>query len=140
MGMEAILFGIFLFLLVVNVPIGVALGLSGIAALVFGDMPTPPLVVAQRMFTAVDSFPFMAIPFFMIAGGFMETGGMSRRLVDFAKSLVGSLPGGLGIITVIASAFFFFFFCSNTATVAAIGSIMIPAIVKACYPLDVASA
>ena len=71
MGMEVILFGVFVFLLVVNVPIGVALGLSGIAALVFGDMPTPPLVVAQRMFTAVDSFPFMAIPFFMIAGGFM---------------------------------------------------------------------
>lgn len=140
MGMEAILFGVFIILLVVNVPIGVALGLSGIAALVFGDMATPPLVVAQRMFTSVDSFPFMAIPFFMIAGGFMETGGMSRRLVDFAKSLVGSLPGGLGIITVVASAFFAALSGSNPATVAAIGSIMIPAMVKAGYPLDVAAA
>lgn len=140
MGMEAILFGIFVILLIVNVPIGVALGLSGIAALLFGDMPTPPLVVAQRMFTAVDSFPFMAIPFFMIAGGFMETGGMSRRLVDFAKALVGTIPGGLGIITVIASAFFAALSGSNPATVAAIGSIMIPAMVKAGYPLDVAAA
>ncbi len=140
MGMESILFLVFLFLLIINVPIGVALGLSGIAALLFGDMPTPPLVVAQRMFTAVDSFPFMAIPFFMIAGGFMETGGMSRRLVDFAKALVGSVPGGLGIITVIASAFFAALSGSNPATVAAIGSIMIPAMVKAGYPLDVAAA
>jgi len=139
-GMEAILFGVFVILLLVNVPIGVALGLSGIAALLFGDMPTPPLVVAQRMFTAVDSFPFMAIPFFMIAGGFMETGGMSRRLVEFAKSLVGTIPGGLGIITVIASAFFAALSGSNPATVAAIGSIMIPAMVKAGYPLDVAAA
>ncbi len=77
MPMEAILFVVFVGLLVINVPIGVALGLSGIASLLLGDMATPPLVVAQRMFTAVDSFPFMAIPFFMIAGGFMETGGMS---------------------------------------------------------------
>lgn len=140
MGMESILFLVFFFLLVINVPIGVALGLSGIAALVFGDMPTPPLVVAQRMFTSVDSFPFMAIPFFMIAGGFMETGGMSRRLVEFAKALVGTVPGGLGIITVIASAFFAALSGSNPATVAAIGSIMIPAMVKAGYPLDVAAA
>ena len=140
MSMEAILFITFVFLLVINIPIGAALGLSCIAALVFGDMPTPPLVVAQRMFTSVDSFPFMAIPFFMIAGGFMETGGMSRRLVEFAKALVGTIPGGLGIITVVASAFFAALSGSNPATVAAIGSIMIPAMVKAGYPLDVAAA
>ena len=140
MSMEAILFISFVLLLVINIPIGAALGLSCIAALVFGDMPTPPLVVAQRMFTSVDSFPFMAIPFFMIAGGFMETGGMSRRLVEFAKALVGTIPGGLGIITVVASAFFAALSGSNPATVAAIGSIMIPAMVKAGYPLDVAAA
>ena len=140
MSMEATLFLSFVFLLVINIPIGAALGLSCIAALVFGDMPTPPLVVAQRMFTSVDSFPFMAIPFFMIAGGFMETGGMSRRLVEFAKALVGTIPGGLGIITVVASAFFAALSGSNPATVAAIGSIMIPAMVKAGYPLDVAAA
>ncbi|MFZ5754214.1 MAG: TRAP transporter large permease subunit, partial [Bacillota bacterium] len=67
--MSLLLFGTLLVLLVLNIPIGVALGLSSITALVFGNMPTPPLVVAQRMFTAVDSFPFMAIPFFMLAGG-----------------------------------------------------------------------
>jgi len=137
---ELILFGVFVLLLAVNVPIAVALGLAGIVALIFGDMPTPPLLIAQRMFTAVDSFPFMAIPFFMIAGGFMETGGMSRRLVEFAKALVGSLKGGLGIITVLACAFFAALSGSNPATVAAIGSLMIPAMVSAGYPLTFAAA
>jgi len=138
--MEVILFGVFVLLLVINVPIGVSLGLAGIAALAFGTMPTPPLLIAQRMFTALDSFPFMAIPFFMIAGGFMETGGMSRRLVDFAKSMIGSFRGGLGIITVLACAFFAALSGSNPATVAAIGSIMIPAMVHAGYPLGFSAA
>lgn len=138
--MEIILFAVFVALLASNVPIAVSLGLAGIVSLIFGDMPTPPLVVAQRMFTAVDSFPFMAIPFFMIAGGFMETGGMSRRLVDFAKALIGSVRGGLGIITVLACAFFAALSGSNPATVAAIGSIMVPAMVKAGYPLPFSAA
>jgi C4-dicarboxylate transporter DctM subunit len=138
--MEAILFGAFVVLLLINVPIAMSLGLAGIAALVFGDMPTPPLLIAQRMFTALDSFPFMAIPFFMIAGGFMETGGMSRRLVDFAKSLIGEVKGGLAIITVVASAFFAALSGSNPATVAAIGSIMIPAMTSAGYPLAFSAA
>lgn len=138
--MEWILFGILVGLLLLNIPIAVSLGLATIFALVFGDIPTPPLVVAQRMFTAIDSFPYMAIPFFMLAGGLMETGGMSKRLIEFAKTLVGNLPGGLGIITVVASAFFAALSGSNPATVAAIGSIMIPAMVKAGYPKDFAAA
>lgn len=138
--MELILFGVFVLLLAINVPIAIALGMAGIMALIFGEMPTPPLVVAQRMFTALDSFPFMAIPFFMIAGGFMETGGMSRRLVDFAKALIGPVKGGLGIITVLACAFFAALSGSNPATVAAIGSIMIPAMVEAGYPLSFSAA
>ncbi len=138
--MELILFGVFVLLLAINVPIAIALGMAGIMALILGDMPTPPLVVAQRMFTALDSFPFMAIPFFMIAGGFMETGGMSRRLVEFAKALIGPVKGGLGIITVLACAFFAALSGSNPATVAAIGSIMIPAMVEAGYPLSFSAA
>lgn len=138
--MAALLFGTLLVLLIINIPIGVALGLASITALVFGNMPTPPLVVAQRMFTAVDSFPFMAIPFFMLAGGIMESGGISRRLIDFAKACVGTVPGGLAIITVIASAFFGAISGSNPATVAAIGGIMIPAMMRAGYPKDFASA
>ncbi len=138
--MEFILFGSFLILLVLNIPIAVALGLSGIIALIFGDMPTPPLLIAQRMFTSLDSFPFMAIPFFMLAGGFMEQGGMSRRLVNFAQALIGSVKGGLGIITIVSCAFFAALSGSNPATVAAIGSIMIPAMIQAGYPLSFAAA
>ncbi|GAB4369632.1 MAG: TRAP transporter large permease [Spirochaetales bacterium] len=138
--MEYILFGSFIILLVLNVPIAISLGMAGIIALVFGDMPTPPLLIAQRMFTSLDSFPFMAIPFFMLAGGFMEQGGMSRRLVNFAQAIVGSLKGGLGIITIVSSAFFAALSGSNPATVAAIGSIMIPAMIKAGYPMSFAAA
>ncbi|MFQ3619307.1 MAG: TRAP transporter large permease [Spirochaetales bacterium] len=138
--MEYILFGSFAILLVLNIPIAISLGMAGIIALVFGDMPTPPLLIAQRMFTSLDSFPFMAIPFFMLAGGIMEQGGMSRRLVNFAQAIVGSLKGGLGIITVVSCAFFAALSGSNPATVAAIGSIMIPAMIQAGYPLSFAAA
>ncbi len=138
--MEYILFGSFIILLVLNIPIAIALGTAGIIALVFGDMPTPPLLIAQRMFTSLDSFPFMAIPFFMLAGGFMEQGGMSRRLVNFARAIVGSLKGGLGIITIVSCAFFAALSGSNPATVAAIGSIMIPAMIQAGYPMSFATA
>ena len=138
--MEYILFGSFAILLVLNIPIAIALGMAGIIALVFGDMPTPPLLIAQRMFTSLDSFPFLAIPFFMLAGGFMEQGGMSRRLINFAQAIVGSLKGGLGIITIVSCAFFAALSGSNPATVAAIGSIMIPAMIQAGYPLSFAAA
>lgn len=138
--MEYILFGSFVILLALNIPIAISLGMAGIIALVFGDMPTPPLLIAQRMFTSLDSFPFMAIPFFMLAGGFMEQGGMSRRLVNFAQAIVGSLKGGLGIITIVSCAFFAALSGSNPATVAAIGSIMIPAMIQAGYPMSFAAA
>lgn len=138
--MASILFITLAVLLVFNIPIAVALGLSAIAAITFGNTPIPPLVVAQRMFTSVDSFPFMAIPFFMLAGGLMEGGGISKRLINFAQSLVGPIPGGLGIITVVASAFFGAISGSNPATVAAIGGIMIPAMIKAGYPKSFAAA
>lgn len=138
--MTLLLFGTLFILLVLNIPIAVSLGLSSVVALTFGDMPTPSFVVAQRMFTSLDSFPFMAIPFFMLAGGLMESGGISGRLIDFAKACVGTMTGGLGIITIIASAFFGAISGSNPATVAAIGGIMIPAMIKAGYPKDFASA
>lgn len=138
--MALLLFGTLFILLLLNIPIAVSLGLSSIVALTFGDMPTPAFVVAQRMFTSVDSFPFMAIPFFMLAGSLMESGGISGRLIKFAKACVGTTTGGLGIITIVASAFFGAISGSNPATVAAIGGIMIPAMINAGYPKDFASA
>jgi C4-dicarboxylate transporter, DctM subunit len=86
------------------------------------------------MFTAVDSFPFMAIPFFMLAGGIMGKGGISKRLIELASALIGSLRGGLGLITILASAFFGAISGSNPATVAAIGGIMVPAMISKGYP------
>ncbi|HAI85559.1 MAG TPA: C4-dicarboxylate ABC transporter permease [Firmicutes bacterium] len=138
--MGALLFGAFVALMLLNIPIAVALGLASMVALFFGPMATPPLLVVQRMFTAVDSFPFMAIPFFMLAGGLMEGGGISKRLVNFSKTLVGPVPGGLGIITIVSSAFFGAISGSNPATVASIGGIMIPAMIKAGYPKPYAAA
>lgn len=138
--MTLLLFGTLLILLLLNIPIAVSLGLASITALTFGNMPTPALVVAQRMFTSVDSFPFMAIPFFMLAGGLMEHGGISKRLIKFAEACVGTVGGGLAVITIVASAFFGAISGSNPATVAAIGGIMIPAMDKAGYPKDFASA
>ena len=138
--MGVLLFGSFLILMLFNIPIAVALGLASMIALFFGPMATPPLLVVLRMFTSVDSFPFMAIPFFMLAGGLMEGGGISKRLVNFSKTLIGAMPGGLGIITVVSSAFFGAISGSNPATVASIGGIMIPAMHDAGYPKDYAAA
>ncbi len=138
--MAAILFTTLAVLLLLNVPIAVCMGLSSIAAIALSGSVTPLTMIPQRMFTAMDSFPFMAIPFFMLAGSLMESGGISRRLIHFAKSLVGFLPCGLGVITVVSSAFFGAISGSNAATVAAIGGIMIPAMEKDQYPKDLASA
>lgn len=138
--MAIILFATLAVLLVLNIPIAVCMGLASFAAIVFGGYAAPLTTVPQRMFTAMDSFPFMAIPFFMLAGSLMESGGISRRLINFAKNLVGFLPGGLGVITVVSSAFFGAISGSNAATVAAIGGVMIPAMEEDKYPKDLACA
>src|SRR5690625_3264945 len=137
--MSIFLFIIFLVLLLLSVPVAVSLGLATIITLYFYPS-VPLLVVPQKLFTATDSFPLMAIPFFMIAGAVMERGGISRRLIDFANDLIGHLSGGLALVTVMASMFFAAISGSSPATVAAIGAIMIPAMVKQKYPLEFASA
>jgi C4-dicarboxylate transporter, DctM subunit len=138
--MGFILFGVLFLMLLLSVPISISLGIAALAALMFGDMPTPYQIVAQRMFTAVDSFPFMAVPFFILSGDLMERGGISKRLISFAKVLLSRLPASLAIITTASSAFFGAISGSNPATVAAIGGIMIPAMERAGYPKDKAAA
>ena len=138
--MATILFVTLAVLLLLNLPIAVCMGLASFAAIVFSGNTTPLSMVPQRMFTSMDSFPFMAIPFFMLAGSLMESGGISRRLINFAKNLVGFMPGGLGVITVVSSAFFGAISGSNAATVAAIGGVMIPAMEEDKYPKDLACA
>ncbi|WFA08654.1 TRAP transporter large permease [Tissierella sp. Yu-01] len=138
--MALILFGVLALMLILNVPIAISLGVAVLTALFTGDGNTSLVVIVQRMFTSVDNFPLMAVPFFILSGDLMERGGISKRLTRFAKVLLGKLPASLSIITTIASAFFGAISGSNPATVAAIGGVMIPSMEKAGYPKDRAAA
>ncbi|KJS83844.1 MAG: C4-dicarboxylate ABC transporter permease [Peptococcaceae bacterium BICA1-8] len=127
------LFGSMFLLMIIRVPIAISLGLASIVGLtLMGDIPL--IIVVQRMFTSNDSFPLLAVPYFMLAGELMTAGGVSKRLVRFAASLVGHFRGGLGGISILASAFFAALSGSNAATVAAIGAVMIPSMKEKGYP------
>jgi len=140
MEASVILIVSFFVLLALNLPIAVCMGLSTFLAILLSDITVPPVLMAQRVFATLDSFPFMAVPFFILSGTLMEHGGMSRRLIDLAKCIVGRLVGGLAYITIIASAFFGALTGSAAATVAAIGGIMIPSMKKEGYPHDFSAA
>lgn len=135
----AVLFGGFALGLLLNVPVGIALGLALISTIAVSGVVSWDFF-GQVMVAGCDSFPLMAIPFFVLAGFLMEGGGLSRRLVGLARSLVGFLPGGLAYVTVLACMFFGAISGSGPATVAAIGSIMIPAMVENGYSKDFATA
>ncbi|MFZ5967362.1 MAG: TRAP transporter large permease [Bacillota bacterium] len=138
MSISIVLFGSLTIFLLLGVPIAISIGLASLFGLIFSNMPT--VYLAQGSFVAVDSFPLMAVPFFILAGNLMETGGLSKRLVRVANVLMGSYTGGLATVTIIACAFFAAISGSGPATVAAIGSIMIPAMIKKGYSKDFASA
>ncbi|QNB46344.1 TRAP transporter large permease subunit [Thermanaerosceptrum fracticalcis] len=137
--MGILLFSLFALFLIADIPIAISIGLSSLLALAIATN-VPLAVVAQRMYAAVDSFPMMAIPYFIVAGALMERGGISRRLINLASSLVGSLPGGLGQVTVLTSMFFAAISGSGPATTAAIGGIMIPAMERSNYNRSFATA
>lgn len=118
-------------LLVFGVPIAVALGLSGAVGLWLMDFPL--LIVIQRLSAGTESFVLLAIPFFILSGAIMETGGMSRRLVEFADSLVGFLPGGLANANIGASMVFGGISGSAVADTSAVGSVMIPQMERQGY-------
>lgn len=123
---------IFFLLLLLNVPIAVSIGLTCMYYIfTTGDLQMTYLF--STLFTANDSFPLMAIPFFILAGALMEGGGLSRRLVDFASAFVGHKTGGLAIVTVLTCLFFGAISGSAPATVAAIGAIMVPEMLKQGY-------
>lgn len=129
----------FLLMLATGTAIGIALCLS--SALVFVTvMDVPLIVIPQRMFTAVDSFSFLTIPFFMMAGAFMSAGGVTKRLVDFSLSLVGALTGGLALVVSVAAMFFAALSGSTAATTAAIGSTMIHEMERRGYAKDFSAA
>ena len=121
-----------LFLLLIGVPIAISLGLS---SLLFTLLATDdsPIIIAQKLFDTMEHTTLLAIPFFVLSAHFLTTGGVSRRLVDFAKAAVGWMPGGLAMATVVACMFFAAISGSSPATVVAIGSIMIPGMIAAGY-------
>lgn len=119
-------------LVILNVPLAICMGLSSFLALLV-TQKVPLLLLVQRMFTGIDSFTLLAIPLFMIAGRLMDHGGISKRLVRLAMNMVGSCYGGLGHVAILASMFFAAISGSAPATVVAIGSIMVPAMVAEGY-------
>lgn len=127
-----VLFGSFLVLLMLSIPIGYAIGISSLVGIYyFSDIPLE--IIAQKSITGVDSFPLLAIPFFMLAGNLMSSGGIAKRLVNFFDSLIGHVTGGLGIVTVIVCMFFAAISGSAVATVSAVGAFMIPEMVEHGY-------
>ena len=120
-----LLFSSLLGALAFGVPVFAALGIASVLALTATGIDL--LSVPQNLFEALDSFPLMAIPFYILAGNLMQTGGISRRLMHLANALVGWFRGGLGAASVLTSMFFATMSGSSSATTAAVGGIMIPA-------------
>ncbi|HSL38968.1 MAG TPA: TRAP transporter large permease subunit, partial [Desulforhopalus sp.] len=122
----------FFLLLLAGMPLAVILGITTALSLTLFTT-TPLQILPQQLFNALDKFVLLAVPFFILAGAIMTRGGIARRLVDFVNALVGWFPGGLGIAGILACMFFAAISGSSPATVVAIGSIMIPALLKAGY-------
>ena len=137
MGTALLLFCSMALFLVIGVPIAFALGASVWTTIVFStDFTVTTGIIAQRIFGGLESTSIMAIPFFILAGNLMTKGGISRRLVDFANSIVGGVRGGMAMALVLACAFFAALSGSAPATVIAIGSMLYPEMVKMGYPKD----
>ncbi len=130
--MGAILIVLILVFAVIGIPIAFSLGISSLITLIVEGYPL--MVVPQKLFGGMDSFPLLAIPFFMLSGELMNGGGLNKRIIRVANAFLGNLPGSLPIITIVASAFFAAISGSAVATVAAIGGITIPAMIKQGYP------
>lgn len=126
-----ILFASFALLLILRVPVSFSLGLSSLFCLLLLDVPLA--VVGQKMFNALDSFSIMAIPFFILSGNLMIAGGLSRRIVNFAMSLLARVRGGLALASVLACAMFGALSGSGPATVLSIGGMLYPELVKQGY-------
>ena len=125
--------------LILSVPIGIAIGLSVAVGIVFGGI-LPSAFLIQKMFTSLDVFPLMAVPFFVMAGEIMQKGSMAQRLLEVSRALVGHITGGMAHISVLTSMFYGALSGSSPATVAAVGGIMVPSMVKEGYSRSFATA
>jgi tripartite ATP-independent transporter DctM subunit len=129
---------VFLGTMILGFPVAFCLGITSLIALIVGDVPL--LLIAQRMFTGIDSFPLMAVPFFVLAGELMNRGGTTRRLIDFANVLVGRVPGGLAHTNILASMFFGGISGSAVADAAAMGTILVPGMTRKGFPAGFSAA
>jgi C4-dicarboxylate transporter, DctM subunit len=130
-----IIFSLLLVLMLTGMPVSISLGLT-VLTFIFGFTDVPVESVALKLFTGIEKFEIMAIPFFILAGNFLTHGGVAKRMINFATSMVGHWHGGLGLAAVVACALFAAVSGSSPATVVAIGSILIPAMVKAGFPKE----
>ena len=128
-----IIFGLLVALMLTGMPISIALGLT-VLSFLFTMSDIPIQSVALKLFTGIEKFEIMAIPFFILAGNFLTHGGVARRMIRFASSMIGHWYGGLGLAGVLACALFAAVSGSSPATVVAIGSILLPAMVKQGFP------
>ncbi len=128
-----IIFGLLVALMLTGMPISIALGLT-VLSFLFTMSDIPIQSVALKLFTGIEKFEIMAIPFFILAGNFLTHGGVARRMIRFASSMIGHWYGGLGLAGVLACALFASVSGSSPATVVAIGSILLPAMVKQGFP------
>lgn len=129
----------FFILLILGIPIAFSLGVSAIIAVIFFTH-LPISIVAQRIFVSMNNFSYLAIPFFMLAGSLMGCGGISKRLIKFAYSIVGTLTGGLACVDIMASMLFGGISGAAVADTAAIGGVMIPSMIEKKYPKDLTAA
>jgi tripartite ATP-independent transporter DctM subunit len=125
----------FVVMLLLTVPVAFAIGVAATLGLLVADA-APLLIVPQRIFAGADSFVLLAIPLFILAGALMETGGISSRLVELARVLVGHIRGGLGMAVVVAEMFFSGISGSTVADVSAIGALMVPSLIRIGFKPD----
>lgn len=136
-----VLAGSFFSLLLLGVPVAYSIGLSTTLAMLLSILPGPAVTtVAQRMATGLDSFTLLAIPFFILAGQLMNSGGIARRLIDLAKGMIGSLPGGLAHVNVLAAMLFGAISGSAVAAATAVGGTMAPVMEREGYDRDYSAA
>jgi C4-dicarboxylate transporter DctM subunit len=130
----SILFGLLIALMLTGMPISISLGLT-VLTFILAFTQVPLEAVALKLFTGIEKWEIMAIPFFILAGNFLTHGGVARRMINFATSIVGHFHGGLALASILACAMFALVCGSSVATVVAIGSIVLPAMVAHGYPM-----
>jgi len=130
----ATIFALLISLMLTGIPVSIALGLT-VMTFLFTLTAVPIEAVSMKLFTGIESFEIMAIPLFILAGNFLTHGGVARRMINFATSLIGHWYGGLGLAGIVACAMFALVCGSSVATVAAIGAIVLPEMVRHGYPM-----